>query len=210
MRILLVNPWITDFAAYDLWAKPLGLLYAGAFLTAGQPVMRIARLEEKEIEINVSEQNVEQLRSAGPLLVRAWALPQKVYKGRVREIAPAADPATREIARRERATLGVVHEQRVLKARHDDCRQEHQRLAVSLGHEESHDRQFGDIELELSNHTLEPGAGRIHIRKLQADEFRADFPLFQCCRDGVVAEQRAEFGHGGIAHIRSVKYHVAG
>ncbi len=26
MRALLVNPWIHDFAAYDLWAKPLGLL----------------------------------------------------------------------------------------------------------------------------------------------------------------------------------------
>jgi len=26
-RILLVNPWITDFSAYDLWARPLGLLY---------------------------------------------------------------------------------------------------------------------------------------------------------------------------------------
>ena len=34
MNILLVNPWITDFAAYDLWAKPLGLLYIGAFLEA--------------------------------------------------------------------------------------------------------------------------------------------------------------------------------
>ncbi|MFC1538016.1 B12-binding domain-containing radical SAM protein [Candidatus Latescibacterota bacterium] len=32
MNILLVNPWITDFAAYDFWVKPLGLLYAGAFL----------------------------------------------------------------------------------------------------------------------------------------------------------------------------------
>ena len=71
---------------------------AGQVVAAGQPVMRIARLEEKEIEINVSEQNVEQLRSAGPLAVRAWALPQKVYKGRVREIAPAADPATRTFA----------------------------------------------------------------------------------------------------------------
>jgi radical SAM superfamily enzyme YgiQ (UPF0313 family) len=30
--ILLVNPWIADFAAYDLWAKPLGLLYVGKFL----------------------------------------------------------------------------------------------------------------------------------------------------------------------------------
>lgn len=32
MKILLVNPWITDFAAYDFWVKPLGLLYAGSFL----------------------------------------------------------------------------------------------------------------------------------------------------------------------------------
>ncbi|NIA20148.1 MAG: radical SAM protein, partial [Xanthomonadaceae bacterium] len=31
-EILLVNPWITDFAAYDLWAKPLGLLYLGGIL----------------------------------------------------------------------------------------------------------------------------------------------------------------------------------
>ena len=34
MLVLLVNPWITDFAAFDLWAKPLGLLYVGAFLAA--------------------------------------------------------------------------------------------------------------------------------------------------------------------------------
>ena len=32
MNVLLINPWITDFAAHDLWSKPLGLLYAGAFL----------------------------------------------------------------------------------------------------------------------------------------------------------------------------------
>ena len=30
--ILLVNPWIHDFAAYDLWMKPLGLLYVGSVL----------------------------------------------------------------------------------------------------------------------------------------------------------------------------------
>ncbi|MGJ8454599.1 B12-binding domain-containing radical SAM protein [Pseudothermotoga sp. U03pept] len=32
MYILLVNPWIYDFAAYDFWLKPLGILYVGAFL----------------------------------------------------------------------------------------------------------------------------------------------------------------------------------
>jgi hypothetical protein len=31
-HILLVNPWIHDFAAYDVWAKPLGLLGLGAIL----------------------------------------------------------------------------------------------------------------------------------------------------------------------------------
>lgn len=30
--LVLINPWIYDFAAYDLWAKPLGLLSIGAHL----------------------------------------------------------------------------------------------------------------------------------------------------------------------------------
>jgi radical SAM superfamily enzyme YgiQ (UPF0313 family) len=30
--ILLINPWITDFAAYNLWAEPLGLFYVASFL----------------------------------------------------------------------------------------------------------------------------------------------------------------------------------
>jgi radical SAM superfamily enzyme YgiQ (UPF0313 family) len=33
--ILLVNPWITDFAAHDLWAKPLGLLMLASLLREG-------------------------------------------------------------------------------------------------------------------------------------------------------------------------------
>jgi len=31
-HILLVNPWIHDFAAYDFWAAPLGLLSLGGVL----------------------------------------------------------------------------------------------------------------------------------------------------------------------------------
>lgn len=30
--LVLINPWIYDFAAYDLWAKPLGLLYIAGYL----------------------------------------------------------------------------------------------------------------------------------------------------------------------------------
>lgn len=32
-RILLINPWIYDFAAYNFWARPLGLLKVAEFLT---------------------------------------------------------------------------------------------------------------------------------------------------------------------------------
>lgn len=30
--LILINPWIYDFAAYDLWSKPLALLYLASFL----------------------------------------------------------------------------------------------------------------------------------------------------------------------------------
>ena len=32
---LLINPWITDFAAYDLWARPIGLLILASLLRDG-------------------------------------------------------------------------------------------------------------------------------------------------------------------------------
>ena len=31
-KVLLINPWIYDFAAYDFWIKPLGLLYIASVL----------------------------------------------------------------------------------------------------------------------------------------------------------------------------------
>ena len=30
MKILFINPYIYDFTAFDLWLKPLGLLYVAA------------------------------------------------------------------------------------------------------------------------------------------------------------------------------------
>ncbi|MGD2096503.1 MAG: radical SAM protein [Desulfobacterales bacterium] len=45
-HILLVNPWIHDFAAYDFWAKPLGLLtLAGLLRTHGIQVSYIDCLD---------------------------------------------------------------------------------------------------------------------------------------------------------------------
>lgn len=48
-RILLINPWIYDFAAFDMWAKPMGLLYISAALKkAGLQVSLIDCLEREQ------------------------------------------------------------------------------------------------------------------------------------------------------------------
>ena len=31
-NLLLINPWVYDFTAYDFWSKPLGLLYVASIL----------------------------------------------------------------------------------------------------------------------------------------------------------------------------------
>jgi radical SAM superfamily enzyme YgiQ (UPF0313 family) len=50
--VLLINPWIFDFAAYDLWAKPLGLLQIASFLRrAGFHVALIDCLDTHDPEM---------------------------------------------------------------------------------------------------------------------------------------------------------------
>ncbi len=68
---------------------------AGQVVSSGQPVLRFARPEEKEVAINVPETRLGELRDANQVAVALWAAPDKPYVGRVREIAPNADPATR-------------------------------------------------------------------------------------------------------------------
>ncbi len=51
-RILLVNPWITDFAAYDFWLKPMGLLYLAAVLRrAGHRVQLVDCMDRSHPEL---------------------------------------------------------------------------------------------------------------------------------------------------------------
>jgi hypothetical protein len=48
-HLLLINPWIFDFAAHDLWAKPLGLLLLGGLLrTRGYEVRLVDCLDDHE------------------------------------------------------------------------------------------------------------------------------------------------------------------
>jgi len=70
-------------------------LEAGQVVAAGQPVMRFARPAEKEVVISVPESRIAELRDAREILISVWAAPEKPYRGRIREIAPNADPMTR-------------------------------------------------------------------------------------------------------------------
>jgi multidrug efflux system membrane fusion protein len=70
----------------------------GQVVTPGQVVVRLAREEEREVAIAVPENRIGELRTAKTMGVVLWANPAKVYPARVREVAPAVDPATRTFA----------------------------------------------------------------------------------------------------------------
>lgn len=71
-------------------------------VAAGQPIVRLARLEEKEIAVAVPEGRLNALKSAQSLAISLWALPELNLRGELREIAPAADVTTRTYAARVR------------------------------------------------------------------------------------------------------------
>lgn len=75
---------------------------AGQVVSAGQPVLRVARPEEKEVAIAIPESRLAELKAAKSLLVGLWADPKLALRGELRELSPAADPATRTYAARIR------------------------------------------------------------------------------------------------------------
>ncbi|TXT21762.1 MAG: transport/efflux transmembrane protein [Gallionellaceae bacterium] len=72
----------------------------GQVVSAGQPVLHLARSGEKEIAVHVPESGLEDFRATGGFAVALNALPDKTYSGKLRELAAAADPATRTYAAR--------------------------------------------------------------------------------------------------------------
>ncbi len=70
----------------------------GQVVAAGTPVVRIARDGGTEVRVSVPEDKLDALRRATDISVRTWANPGPALAGRLRELAPAADPATRTFA----------------------------------------------------------------------------------------------------------------
>lgn len=71
----------------------------GQVLAAGQGVLRVARDGGREVAIALPETALGSIKAGSAASVKLWADGQ-TYPGRVREIAPAADPATRTFAAR--------------------------------------------------------------------------------------------------------------
>ena len=71
------------------------LAEAGQVVSAGQGVMRLAHQGEREISVNIPEDGLSGLKVGMEAEVTLWTDGNKVIKGKLRELAPAADPATR-------------------------------------------------------------------------------------------------------------------
>lgn len=67
----------------------------GQVVAPGNPVVRIAQAGEKEIVIGIPEDKVDVLRKIPVVHVRTWAKPNVTFPGKLRELSPVADPATR-------------------------------------------------------------------------------------------------------------------
>lgn len=67
----------------------------GQIVSAGEMVMTIVYDGEREIEIHVPENRLQELKEYPKCEVLFWALPTVSVEGRVREIAPMADALTR-------------------------------------------------------------------------------------------------------------------
>jgi multidrug efflux system membrane fusion protein len=73
---------------------------AGQVVAAGQPLAQLARSGELEVRIDVPENALDDVRAAKTMTVRLWAQPDKRYPGRLRELSPMADVASRTYSAR--------------------------------------------------------------------------------------------------------------
>ena len=75
----------------------------GQVVSAGQTVVKLAQLDEKEIQFDVPEHRLPELARQQAIHITLWTDHELPLKGQIREIASAADPASRTY--RVKATL---------------------------------------------------------------------------------------------------------
>jgi RND family efflux transporter MFP subunit len=73
---------------------------AGQVVALGQTVVRVARTGDAEIQVNIPEQDLGRAREAQAWTVTLAGLPGRQWQATLRELSPAADPASRTYAAR--------------------------------------------------------------------------------------------------------------
>ncbi|HEY0505507.1 MAG TPA: efflux RND transporter periplasmic adaptor subunit [Lysobacter sp.] len=73
---------------------------AGQVVAAGQSVFSLAADGVREVAFALPEGMVASIKAGQPVQVESWSRPGERWNGRIREIAPAADPASRTFAAR--------------------------------------------------------------------------------------------------------------
>ena len=99
-----------QLAYSTLYANSAGVISAinaeaGQVVSAGQAVLTLVQDGDREIEISVPENRIEELRQARQLQVTFWALSGVTVDGKVREISPVAD----EISRTYKVRISLVN-----------------------------------------------------------------------------------------------------
>ena len=67
----------------------------GQVVSAGTPVIHVAQLSELEVVVAIPENNLDAISHASDVSIRLWAASKDAIPGKLREISPIADPATR-------------------------------------------------------------------------------------------------------------------
>jgi RND family efflux transporter MFP subunit len=67
----------------------------GQVIAAGTPVVQVAKAGELEVIVGIPENNVDVVKRATQVEIRLWANPKEIISGKIRELSPIADAATR-------------------------------------------------------------------------------------------------------------------
>jgi RND family efflux transporter MFP subunit len=81
-----------DGVVTEIHAEP------GQVVSAGEVIARVADLSQMEVVVAVPESRMAGVSPGAPAQIRLWVAHDKAYLAKVREVAPAADSATRTFA----------------------------------------------------------------------------------------------------------------
>lgn len=144
----------------------------GQVIAAGQPVLRLARPEEREVAIVIPEQSIASVRQATQWQVRFSALPAVTLRAELRELAPGADPQSRTYAARLRLLEAPASVHLGMSARVEMLSQAEQNPAQQVPLSAVTDAGQGAQVWVVSD-------GRVQPRLIQIERFTADSALIK-------------------------------